>query len=249
MKTHALRLLASLLLILPLTGVARAQTADDVVEKHLAALGGRDALSKLTSRKSSGTVSVTMSAGVIPGSIETYAKAPNKVRAVTKLDLSAFGAGEMTVEQLFDGTTGYTLNSMNGDAEITGAQLENMRNNQFPSALLHYKDAGATVEILPKEKVGDRDAIVLRVTSKTGSPVRMYLDAETYLPIKTVAKINVPQAGGDVDQTSEYSDYRVVDGVKVPFQIVNANPIQSLTIKLTKVEHNVAIDDAMFVKK
>jgi outer membrane lipoprotein-sorting protein len=230
MKTHVLRLLALLLLVQPLTGLVQAQTADDVVEKHLAALGGRDALSKLTSRKATGTVSVTNPNGLIPGSIEIYAKAPNKTRAYMKLDLSAFGAGEIIIEQRFDGTTGYALNSMTGDAEITGAQLENMRNNQFPSALLHYKEAGTTVEILPKEKVGDRDAIVLRVTPKTGSPLRMYLDAGTYLPIQTIAKINVPQAGGDIDQTSEYSDYRVVDGVKVPFQVVNTNPAQSVTI-------------------
>jgi len=40
-----------------------------------------------------------------------------------------------------------------------------------------------------------------------------------------------------------------VDGVKVPFKVVNANTLQTLTITFSKVENNVAVDDAMFVKK
>jgi hypothetical protein len=35
----------------------------------------------------------------------------------------------------------------------------------------------------------------------------------------------------------------------VPFRTVASNPLQSITIALTKVEHNVAVDDAVFVKK
>jgi hypothetical protein len=50
-------------------------------------------------------------------------------------------------------------------------------------------------------------------------------------------------------QSTESQDYRTVDGIKVPFTVINANELQTLTIKLTKVEHNVAIDDAMFKKK
>ena len=40
-----------------------------------------------------------------------------------------------------------------------------------------------------------------------------------------------------------------VDGIKVPFTIVNSNVAQSVTIKIDKVEQNVPIDDAVFVKK
>lgn len=249
MNTRALRLLVSLLLLQPIANAARAQTADDVVEKHLAALGGRDALGKITSRKNTGTVSVTIAAGVIPGVVEAYAKAPNKSRVYMKLDLSGLGAGEVTTDQRFDGTAGFGMNSMSGDAEITGNQLENMRSNAFPSSLLRYKEAGAKLEVLPKEKVGDRDAIVLLLTPKTGSPVRMYLDAETYLIAQTIVKVNAPQMGGDIEQKVQFTDYRPVDGVMVPFHVANTTPAQTLTITLTKVEQNIALDDAMFAKR
>ena len=249
MKTLALRLAVSLLLIQPLVGPAAAQSVDDVVEKHLAALGGRDALAKLTTRTTTGTLSIVTPAGTFPGSIETYSMAPNKVRSYMRLDLSAAGAGEMIIEQKFDGMTGIAMNSLQGNTEITGNPLENMRNNVFPSSLLRYKEAGSKAELLPKEKVGDRDAIVLLLTPRTGSPVRYYIDAETWVIARTVTKVNAPQLGGEIEQTSDFTDYRIVDGVKTPFQVVNANPAQTVTITLTKVEHNVALDAAMFAKK
>ena len=167
-----------------------------------------------------------------------------------RIDLKSLGApDDMTIEQKFDGTAGYVLNSMQGDVTVQGNQLENMRNNVFPSVLLSYKQAGVKVELLPNETVEGRPAVVLLVTPKTGSAPRIYLDAETYLGLRTVTKVNAPEAGGDIEQIITLSDYRVVDGVKVPFQIVNRSPLQTVTVKIAKVEHNVALDDAVFAKK
>ena len=237
-------------LVVPLfSAVAHAQTVDEVIEKHLAASGGREALGKLTSRHSTGTLTVTVNGAEIPGTVEAFAKAPNKMRIAMKLDLTAMGAGEMTIEQRFDGTSGITMNSMQGDSEIRGSQLDAMRNATFPSPLLNYKEAGTKVELLPKEQVAGKDAIVLLITPKSGSASRAYLDPETYLPIKSVMKLDAPDGSGQIEQTTELSDYRTVDGVKVAFRIGLVNAIQSVTLVFKSVEHNVEIDDAMFGKK
>jgi len=55
-----------------------AQTADEIIEKHLAAAGGRAVLSKLTSRIATGTISITTPVGELKGTIEVYNKKPNK---------------------------------------------------------------------------------------------------------------------------------------------------------------------------
>lgn len=219
------------------------------MEKHLAALGGRAALAKLTTRKSTGTVTLETPNGNIAGPIELYLKAPNKSRATMQLDLTALGVTDkMAVEQKFDGTAGRTTNSMQGDVEIAGNQLQNMRNNMFPTPLLAYKESGTKLEVQPKEQVGGRDAIVLLATPKAGPVIRFSLDAETYLVVRAVTKTNSPELG-DFEQINEPSDYRAVDGVKVPFVVKTTNPVQTLTIKLDKVEHNLALDDAMFAVK
>ena len=244
MKPMMTSLLAATL-ILTCGLVADAQTADDVVEKCLAAIGGRAALAKVTSRSTSGTITLSLPNGPVSGTIEILNQMPNKVRTVTTLDLSSLGAGQLIREQRFDGTTGYVLDNLQGNREITGNQLDNLKNAVFPTPLLTYKERGITVELAGKEKVEGRDAYVLMLKPKIGSVVRQFIDAETYLPARVVVKIDTPEAG-EVEQTSDLSDYRVVDGIKIPFAIKVSSAIQSFIIAVTKLEHNVKVDEALF---
>ena len=246
MKQLWCAILAALVMAAPAR--TSAQTADEVIEKHLAAIGGRATLGKLTSRTMTGTIALATPAGELTGSIEGYTLAPNKTRQVIKVDLSQFGAGNLVIDQRFDGTTGYILDSMNGNREVTGNQLENMKNTVFPSPLLAYKDAGTKAEMVGKDKIGEKDVLVIQVTPKSGSASKQFIDAETFLLLKTVATVNVPQLGGDVEQTVEFSDYRDVNGVKVPFTLKASNPAQSYTVTVKTVEHNKPIDEKSFVK-
>lgn len=235
-------------LIVCRAAIASPQTADDIVEKHLAAMGGRAALEKITSRVTTGTLTVSTPGGDLAGTIEVYNKAPNKSRTLVKIDASQLGAGQIVQDQRFDGTTGYAIDSLNGNREITGDQAEVARANTFPSPLMKYKELGSKLELIGKEKVGDRDAYVLQLTGKAGPPARIYIDAETYVMSKTAIKVNIPQLGAEIEQTTLVSDYRDVDGIKVPYQVRSLNQFQTITITTTKVEHNTSIDDKMFSK-
>jgi outer membrane lipoprotein-sorting protein len=246
MNVVSKRILAAVI-VLGCAPVASAQTADEVIEKYLAAAGGRAALGKLTSRSTTGTIKLTTPGGDVSGTIEIFNQQPNKVRTLMKLDLTPLGAGPMEVDQRFDGTSGYALDSMRGNRDITGNQLENMRNAFFPNPFMNYKERGTAVELAGKEQVNGRDAYILVLKPKSGSVARQFIDAETYLPIKLVIKVDVPEVG-EVEQTSEFSDYREVDGVKLPFGIRVSSAAQSFTISVTKVEHNVKIDETLFSK-
>jgi len=226
---------------------ASAQTADEIVDKYVTAIGGRAALGKLKSRSMIGTITLSTPGGDVSGPVEILSQAPNKSRTLIKLDLSSFGAGQMIFDQRFDGTSGYVLDSLQGNRDIAGNQLENMKNGSFPNPFLNYREMGATVELGGKEKVGEREAYVLIFKPKSGSVARQYVDAESYLTIKMVVKVDVPQFG-EVEQTTEFLDYRDVDGVKLPFQITATSAVQSSTITITKMEHNTTIDEALFSK-
>jgi hypothetical protein len=162
--------------------------------------------------------------------------------------LSALGAGQLVLDQRFNGTSGYAMDSLQGNRDITGNQLDNLRNGSFPSPLLNYKEMGATATLGGKEKVGDREAYALILEPPSGSVVRQYIDAETYLPIRNVLKVDVPQLGQEVEQTIDFLDYREVDGVKLAFELRATSAVQNFTIIMTKVEHNVRIDEALFSK-
>jgi len=151
--------------------VASAQTADEIVEKYLAALGGRAAFSKLKSRSAKGSIVVSSPVGDLAGTIEILNQAPNKTRNFIQLDLSGAGLGKVVQDQRFDGTAGYLIDTLQGNREVTsGEQFEAMKNASFPNPLLTYKEAGMTVELGGKEKVGEREAYVLVVKPKPAQP-------------------------------------------------------------------------------
>ena len=227
---------------------AQAQTADEVIGKHIAAIGGRAALEKLETRVSTGTISMSVQGTAISGPAEITAKAPNKSRSYFSLDLSQFGAGEIVVDQRCDGKTAWASNSMQGERELTGSQLQAILNSTFPTPLLGYKESGATAELVGKETVGTRPAIAVKLTPKAGNPTTFYFDAENYLLLRTASRIEVPEAGGEVEQKSELEDYREVDGVKLPFVVKISNGMQDISVTLNKIEHNKPVDEAIFSK-
>jgi hypothetical protein len=89
---------------------------------------------------------------------------------------------------------------------------------------------------------------VLIFEPTSGSVIRQWVDAESYLPLKIVMKMDVPQLGQELEQTIEFQDYRDVDGLKLPFRLVATSSVQNYTITITKVEHNLPIDPALFSK-
>ena len=230
-----------------LTVPAAAQTADEIIEKHLAASGGRAALAKLTSRTMTGTIVITSPVGNLGGSIEVQQEAPNKTRTFLKLDLTALGAGQATSDQRFDGSTAYVTDSFTGNREITGSQVEAMRNGSFPTPLLNYKENGVAAELIGREPVDGQEAFVIRMTPKTGPPTRLFIDASTLMLVKTATVLSVPQLG-EIEQVLEFGDFRDVDGVKVPYRTRSSNAAQSGTATVTEVRHNVDIDDALFTR-
>jgi hypothetical protein len=241
------RLLAGALL-LGWAHAAAAQTADQVIERSIAAIGGRAAFSKLKSRATTGTITLETPAGNIEGTIESLNAPPNKSRSLIKADLTSLGAGPLVLDQRCNGTTGYAIDTLQGNREITGSQLDNLRNNAFPHPFLNYKDMGTSARLGDREKVGDRDAYVVILEPTSGSVVRQYIDADTYLPMQFVIKVDVPQLGREIEQTTVFSDFREVDGVKLPFRLKATSPVQNYTIVISKVEHNVPVDESLFSK-
>ena len=116
----------------------------------------------------------------------------------------------------------------------------------FPTPLLNYRESGFEVALAEQEKVGANDAYVIRATPKMGPSLRLFIDNQSFMLVKTVVTVNVPQLGTDVEQVVEFSDFREVDGVKVPFITKSTNAFQAITATLADVKHNAAIDDGSF---
>lgn len=233
--------------VLACAQIAAAQTAEEIIDKSIAAMGGRAAFDKIKTRSMSGTITLNTPVGDIPGSIEILNARPNKARTLIKADLSSVGAGPLTIDQRFDGQNGYVVDTLQGNREMTGNQLDNLRNGGFPHAFLNYQDVGFSVKLQGKEKLGNGEAYVLVLEPAKGSTIRQLVDAQTMLPVGFSLTVSVPQMG-DVEQTTTLEDYREVDGIKLPFKLTSSSSLQSFTVTLDKVVHNVEADEKLFVK-
>lgn len=214
-------------------------TAGQIIEKSIAAAGGRAAMEKLTSTAAKGMLELpgteTLSA------IEFYAKAPNKRLIVTTIE----NYGQ--VKQGCDGQTAWIQDPQRGLIELSGAELETMRREAVFNGPLKWRDLYPKVELKGMEKIGARDAYVVELTPADGKPIRQYFDAQSFLLVRQVVSLPSPQ--GAMDVTVDFSDYRDIGGgIKAPFRVKQRMPTGNLIITLTEMENNVKLDDAMFAK-
>ena len=104
---------------------------------------------------------------------------------------------------------------------------------------------GATLEFVGNETAGDRKFIHLKLTGKDQRVQHCYLDAETALEARIVSEAQSPLGKVEVEQ--QLSDYRDVEGLKMPFLIKRlANGAEQAKIQVEKVELNARFDDSVF---
>ncbi len=221
----------------PSTATAALPSADEILDHYLKASGGREAWKKLTTRISKGTIDVP--AMNMSGTLEVHEKAPNQVITVVVI-----GGG--TFRQAYDGKMGWSDDPQNGLQEQTGDQLAETRRDADFSHPVDMHELYKKFTVLSSEKVGDRDAYLLEATADGGSPEKMYFDAQNGLLLRVDSQAHTPD--GVTSIREDFSDYRDVDGVKLPFTIHQSNSATEFTITLAEVHHNVDVDEAIFAK-
>jgi outer membrane lipoprotein-sorting protein len=219
-----------------ISGIASAQTADEVVARYLKARGA-DKWRQIQTMK----VTAVITRDAVPAThLTTISKRPNLVRQ------EATDNGQKFV-QAYDGTTAWGISPMSPDPQpLQGPAAKTLADQaDFDTVLMDYKAKGHTVELIGKEKIGDRDAYHLKVTRKNGVIQHYYIDAETWLEARITT--NIGPAGRELTFVSEPSQFRDVEGVMMPFHIKQGiSGMPQVEISIEKVEFNVPVDDSMF---
>lgn len=214
-------------------------TADQIVQKHVEAIGGVEKINSIRSLMVKGKASIL---GQTEAPLTIQVKRPNMLR----LEITFQGR---TMVQAFDGITAWTMNPMTG-SEPKQSSDEDTRAAQESSDfiggnLVDYKSKGNTVELVDKEDVDGIAVYKLKLTKKNGSVEYDYLDAKSFLPIKTEGRRK--QLGQEILYESKIGDYKPVEGVLMPFnvkQLVNGRLAMEITVE--KMDANVPLDEAVF---
>ncbi len=211
-------------------------TLEAVLAKYEESLGGAAALAQFKTRVMKGTF-ITIDGIEVP--YEVYQSAPNKLHSIRK--------GSLAFEGVFDGTTGWVKNSA-GVNEIKGEQLVDLKRfvNFFRDIKLQEQFARMTVS--GKEKIDDREVYVVRANRADGGRERLFLDAETGLLVRRISYID--SMIGIIPEQTDFSDYRVVDGIKLPFTVktYSVDPHNVTTRRFSEIRVNVALDESNFRK-
>lgn len=215
------------------------QTADELIDKNVKAMGGAEKLKALQSVKMTGK----MKMGPMEAPFSISKARPEQVR----IDFTIQG---MTGTQAYDGSTGWLVMPFMGKKEpekMSEDMLKDFRDEaDFDGPMMNYQSKGNKVEYLGKGDVQGSPAYKLKVTTKQGNESIVYLDAETYLTIKSEGKRKIQ--GQEVETETTIGDYKDVDGMMFPYSIEShaKGREQSQAIVIEKVELNPKLDAALF---
>jgi len=218
-------------------------SADQVLDKYIQAIGGAQQLSKLTSFVAKGTYE-GFDTGEENAPVEIYAKAPNQLTTIVHIP-----QGDSV--RTFDGRNGWTSSTgtllpvpflMLAGGNLEGAKLdaELCFPLQIKKTLTDWRTG------FPTTVIDEKDVEVVQGTSAAKTPVKLYFDKKTGLLVRLVRYTNT--AIGTNPAQVDYSDYRDVAGVKMPFHWTVTWTDGRSTTDLTSVQPNLPVDPAKFAR-
>jgi len=233
----------SLLLLGMLTATASlfAQTADEIIAKHLDAVGGKEKLAGITTVKMASTN--TVMGNEAPASITIV----NGKGFRSEADMM----GSKMIQVITD-KGGWMVNPMTGSSEpqaLPEEQAKASAGQIYVEPFLNYAEKGSKVEYLGQEKVGSVNAYKIKLTDKNGTATTYFIDPNTYYTIQAVRTAEM--MGQQMDITISFADFKKTDyGWVVPQTTdINMGGQFAITSKLKNIEINTPVDPAVFEMK
>ncbi|MBC7901986.1 MAG: hypothetical protein H7Y27_01125 [Gemmatimonadaceae bacterium] len=230
--------LTGLLTFLTIATVS-AQTADELIAKHIEAIGGAEAWKKINSVRTEGTLTVQGTEVTVTSTVLHQKGA--------RQDISVMG---MTGYTIVTPAAGWTFMPFQGQTQVEAMTEDMLKESQDQvdahGSVVDFKTKGHTIEYLGKEDVDGTECFKLKMTQKSGKVETMFLDPKSYLLIKSVSKRKAN--GAEVEETTTYSNYqKLPEGILLPMAItVPVGPGIIAELQVKKVEVNKPVDEAIF---
>ena len=219
-----------------LSAMSFAQTADEIVAKHITAIGGVDNWKKVNSMRQEATLSVQgMDIPLVITAVHNMA---------TKQEYTVMG---MTGYSIITSEGGWNFNPMQGQTKpqpITQDELKYGKDQlDLQGDFVDYKAKGHTIQLMDKEDIEGVECFKIKLSRKSGNESIFFFDPKTYYIVRTSSKMSAN--GQEVESVVNMSNYQ-----KLPEGIVIAYTIESTAvpapITVTKVIVNGKIDEAVF---
>jgi hypothetical protein len=220
---------------------AFAQTADDVINKNINALGGKDKLNSLASLYQESTTSA-MGQDMTS---KTWILSGKGMRA----EIAVMG---QSIIQVITKDTGWMVNPLAGSTDpqpMSKDQIKPYANRIDPRGpFVNYAANGYTATLVGSDKVNGADCYKVKLTRSGDGDQTYYIDKSTYYIDKASVDFNVQGQAGTLDIV--FSDYtKTPEGYVFPnTTTISGGPQGDIVSKITKVVPNQTIDPTLFTK-
>ncbi|KAA9040851.1 outer membrane lipoprotein-sorting protein [Ginsengibacter hankyongi] len=212
-----------------------AQTVDEIINRNIEAMGGKEKLLALNSLSMEGTISI---AGQ---------KIPVKIIQLNdkgaKVTITMNGMDNYTIQTKDSGWNYFPLQGQTKPEMVPSAVIQETSDGMdIQGSFINYAEKGHTVELLGKEDVDGTECFKIRMVTKSGLEKILFIDPGNYYIIKTVEKTRA--SGQEQDQTQTFSNFKKMDnGYVFPFSRTGFGPGE---LEITKIEVNIPVDESVF---
>jgi hypothetical protein len=218
-----------------------AQKTDEIISKYILFIGGEEKWKAIKTIILSGTYNY----GGMEFSFTSYSKAPDLYKYIVP-------SGGKYFAQAFDGEKGWKIDGFKNESTktiLTGKAARAMANEadvELENPFIEYQKKGNKVTLEGTDSVEGQLCFKLKLVRNDGDTETYFFDAANYNLVKKRAiSKNVELDSSVVDIF--YSDYRPVEGIKMPFKSVEkVNDQTILTVTVDKVDLNTDIRDSEF---
>ncbi len=211
----------------------KAQTVDEVIAKHITAIGGKEKLEKITNV-------------VFEGSMTVQGAKLTIVRTTVqnKLDRQDISAGGMKAFDFTSDKDGWSFMPFQGmqkpEPKTAEALKEGQSDLDIAGQLFNYAAKGSKAELLGKEDVEGTECLKIKLTLAGGKDVTYFIEPETYMIVrrKEISKAD----GKEMEIITDYSDYKEVEGVKFAHSVT----MFFGTLVMNTVKVNQVIDEKLY---
>jgi hypothetical protein len=213
-----------------------AQSADEIISKHIEAIGGAENWKKIKNIKQEASINL--------GAIEIPVVITAIHNVAVKQEATFNG---MTQFSIIRKDSGWALNPMMGQTKPEPLTTDDLKNGgdqlDIQGEFIDYKLKGHSIELLTDEDIDGSDCNVIRITRKTGTESLCYFDKKTYYMIRSKSKILAN--GQEIEVITNMSNFQKLnEGIIMPYTI--ETPSAPAPINLKQVIINGKIDESIF---
>lgn len=226
-------ILGFLILGLVFAQFTQAQTVDEVINKHVDALGGKENLNKIKNVVMEGSLNIQGTEIAL-----TLTQVHNKLN---RQDISAMGMHGFDMLTDKDGWSYMPFQGMQKPEPKTPDEVKESQSDlDVAGPLVDYAAKGHKVELLGKEDVDGTECYKIKASLASGKVVTFFIDPASYMIIRTTEKRKMN--GQETDLQTDLSDYKSVEGVKMPYSITQ----QFGTVLISSIKINQTVPDSVF---